>query len=178
MAVSNSVVLPAQPSTGVLDYIPLGGNGFSAPFAAWSLEAMTVTGDVSGGAASIGISMDMRYCSLVAFVTVAVLQTSAADADLRIQLTGSNTTDQGENVIMPSISATVASRTAGTVWRPTPQILPGGQSDAANLPRISARSLNVSTDVFEISCLIYLFNIRVREITPMGPLLWARGSAS
>jgi len=161
-----------------VDYIPLGGNGFTAPFAAWSVEAMTVTGDATGGAASLGVSMDMRYVSLVAFVTVAVLQATAADADLRIQLTGSNTTDQGDNVIMPSISATVATRTAGTVWRPTPMLLPGGQSDTANLPRISCRVLNVDTNVVELSTLIYLFNIRVREITPMGPLLWARGAAS
>ncbi len=171
-------MLPAQPAAGAVDYIPLGGNGFTAPFAAWSVEAMTVTGAPGGGAASMGVSMDMRYCSLVAFVSVSIIQVSAADADLRIQLTGANTTDQAENVVMPSTSATVATRTIGFTWRPTPMILPGGQRDAADLPRISARMLNVDADVYELSTLIYLFNIRVREITPMGPLLWARGAAS
>lgn len=178
MAVSATVSLPGQPANGVLDYIPLGGNGFTAPFAAWSLEQMTATGDATGGALTIGVNMDQRYVSLVAFITLAVLQATSADADLRIQLTGSNTTDQGENLIMPSTSATIASRTSGTVWRPTPMLLPGGQGNPADLPRISARVLNVDTDVFELSTLIYLFNIRVREVTPMGPLLWARGSAS
>lgn len=178
MAVSSSVTLPGQPSAGAVDYIPLGGDGFTAPFAAWSVEAHSDTGDATGGAAILGVVMDTRYCSLVAFVSISIAQATAADADLRIQLVGTNTTEQSDNVIMPSISATVATRTAGVTWRPTPQILPGGQSEAANLPRISARMLNVDTDVYELSALIYLFNIRVRELTPMGPLLWARGAAS
>lgn len=176
MAVTSSVTIPAQPTAGLLDYIPLGGDGFTAPFAAWSLIGHSVTGDATAGAASLGCVMDMRFTSLVAFVSIDISQASAADADLRIQLVGSGVTTQAQNLVSPSISATVASNTIGHLWCPTPMILPGGVKDASDLPRISARLLNVDTDVYSMSALIYLFNIRVREVTPMGPLLWARGS--
>jgi hypothetical protein len=50
--------------------------------------------------------------------------------------------------------------------------MPGGPSD----PNVRFEMVNVLADVYSMHLLVYLFNIRVRELTPMGPLLWARGS--
>jgi len=53
-----------------------------------------------------------------------------------------------------------------------PIILPGGPE----VPTIRARALNVNGDFVFLEAQIFLFNIRVRELTPMGPLVFARGS--
>ncbi len=58
------------------------------------------------------------------------------------------------------------------LWNVPPVILPGAQEPGI----ASCRWVNVDSDAYLMHAFIYLFDIRVRELTPMGPLLWARGS--
>ncbi len=175
MAVSESINLPSQPGVGSVSYLPLGGDGYTAPFAAYQIIQWEITGDASGGAVVFGASMDMRYTSLVGFVNSHVQQQTAADADFRFHLSGDTFAEQAFSGTATKISGTIAGATVQKQWNPTPFIMPGGVP-GSSLPRIAARWLNVDGDVFELNALIYLFNIRVREVTPMGPLLWARGA--
>lgn len=175
-AVSTSLVLPAQPTTGDVRYIPLGGNGYTAPFAAYNIIGMSLTGAVGGGAANLAVTLDDRYCSLVSYVSIGDAQATPGDADVSIFLSANSLGMPPQAFAEPvvALSATMA-QGGGTIrrtWSPVPVILAGG--DKTGL--ITFRMLNVDADVYTLSALIYLFNIRVREMTPMGPLLWSRGA--
>lgn len=172
ISVASVVTLPAQPTVGTVRYIPLGGDGFSAPIAAYAIAGHAVTGDAGGGNASMRIIMDNRYTSLVSWCTMANIQVASADADFRIILFGPGVPTQVDAGVITAISATVQPTTISRQWNPTPTILAGGDAVAS----ISFIMLNVNLDVLDLSALIYLFDLRARELTPMGPLLWARGS--
>ena len=133
-----------------------------------------MTGDVSGGNAALQIQMDPRYCALVAWLSFADVQVSSADADVRFALFGSlgRIPIQIDSGLVVATSATVSSSTLERTWAPQPFMLPGDGGGAAAI----VQAVNVDADVYTMSAMIYLFDIRVRELTPMGPLLWARGS--
>lgn len=176
MAVSETLALPNQPATGAMTFVPLGGDGFTAPAAAYAVTDMELAGDASGGAMSIFVTMDDRFCSLVSFVTVNIAQASSADADLRIAVASGSGTSQIPLAIHQNLQTATAlvvnTKNVGFTWNPPPVMLPG----AGQAGRIIFQAKNVDANDFFLSSLIYLFDIRVRELTPMGPLLWARGA--
>ncbi len=172
VAVNITVALPATPATGTLDRVPMGGDGFYAPQAAYSIKTMSVTGDVSGGAASLRIEMDERFCALVGFAAVQIAQGTAADADVRWLINGNTIASVVSTPTLNSVASTVTSFEVGSTFVPPPILIPGGPEAAA----LSVFLVNVDADVFYLDAYIYLFNLRARELTPMGPLLWARGS--
>lgn len=172
MTVVASVTLPAQPSTGTLTRVPLGGNGFSAPNAAYALDNMNVTGDAGGGSAILTVTMDDRFCALVAYTTAVNVQTASADADLRMRIVATGAPVVVFSELIPAISATVSTATISKTWFPEPVVIPGTQQGT-----LTHDWLNVLGDVYFLNAMIYLFDIRVREVQPMGPILWARGSS-
>lgn len=175
-SVSETVALPLQPTTGVISRIPLGGDGFTAPIAAYAVQQFQVTGDAGGGSAGLILSLDERFCSLVSYVTVSINQGTPADADFRLNIGASSSPNpqapQNLQGAMVATAATLGTTTVSTTWNPTPMIYPGAGSG----PFVQALFENVLADVYRMHAYIYLFNVRVRETTPMGPLLWARGA--
>jgi len=173
-AVSSSVVLPLQPSSGDLRYIPLGGDGFTAPKAAYNLIGMAVTGAAGAGSMTLTCTMDDRYVSLLSYVSIADAQVVSADADISLLLSAGNLgmPPQALTERVVAISATVEAGTIRRTWIPTPVLLAGSEKRGL----VTFRMVNVENDVYTMSLLVYLFDIRVRETTPMGPLLWARGA--
>lgn len=173
VAVSSTVTLPAQPTAGNVRYIPLGGDGYTSPFAAYNLVGHAVTGAAGGGAAVLTCIMDDRFVSLISYISVADVQAVSADADVSIVLTAAEVgmPTQALSEAVTAISAVVNVGTIRRTWTPPPVLLAGGSKRG----QITFSMVNVDTDVYSMSALIYLFNIRVRETTPMGPLLWARG---
>lgn len=174
VAVAISFTLPAQPSTGSVKYVPLGGDGFVSPFAAYAVRGVGVTGAAGGGSATLTINMDDRFCSLVQYVSWSADQVASADAEYRTRIASldGNTPiliDVGD---VTAIDADISSATISKTWEPTPTILAGGAARAF----IEHKFLNVADDTYLLNAMIFLFNIRAREVTPMGPLLWARGS--
>lgn len=176
MAVAVTLQLPNQPSTGAVHRTPLGGDGFRAPMASYIVDNFQISGNVSGGSLLGTVNMDERFCALVAYITTSITQTTPADTDLRLRLdtSGANSpvAAQVQSIAAANISATVSTATINEIWTPTPTILPGSGAGAL----FSVQGLNNDGDLFRISALIYLFNINVRQVMPMGPLLWARGS--
>lgn len=146
----------------------------SAPIAAYSINGMQVTGASGGGSATLSIVMDNRYTSLVQYVTWSNDQVASADADFRTRISaGGNVVPvMVDSGVVSAISATVSTATVSRTWNPTPIILPGGTF----APFIEHKMLNVENDEYFLATLIYLFDIRVRELMPMGPLLFARGA--
>lgn len=176
MAVTETLALPNQPTQGRVHRVSLGGDGYTAPHAAYVVDNMILTGDVSGGALSHIITMDERFCSLVAYVNILSSQVASADADwvvgLDSNIANGAIAPQLEGRVIAATSATVSSVTLASIFTPVPVVLPGAGAGA----QINSNVLNVENDGVRISALIYLFNVRVREVTPMGPLLWARGA--
>ncbi len=174
ISVTEAFTLPNQPTIGTVRFVPLGGDGFKAPSHAYSIFDASIVGDAGGGNARIQATMDNRYCSLVSYRCGQNQQVSALDADFRLSVTGGDVPEQLSQGAATAISAGVSLRTIGQTFSPTPIVLPGGSfSDA---PRVIFRMANVLDDEYFLNAWIFCFDIRVRELTPMGPLLWARGA--
>lgn len=131
-----------------------------------------MTGDASAGHAGLIITMDDRFTSLLSWAQFNINQGTPADADFRLAVFGGAAPSQVLSGLSTAVASTLTARTIGQTWAPTPFILAGGP-DVASLQIVFE---NVDTDVYTLSALVYLFDIRVRETTPMGPLLWSRGS--
>lgn len=171
MSVSESITLPGQPSAGILDIIPLGGDGFTAPKFAYQLRAMELVGDAGGGNVAMTMNMDPEWCSLVGYMTLRINQVAAADADFVFIIGGDGTATVALNGLAVATAAAVNSGTIWKTWRPEPLILPYGGNPVA-----SVRVANVLNDVVQLDALVYVFDPRVRETTPLGPLFWSRGT--
>ena len=156
-------------------YIPLGGNGFHSPIAGFELTGAQLSGDATGGVAQIKCRMDPRYTAIAAYVTIAIIQGTAADADVSLSLAGNPgfVPTQSDSGPVVKVAAAVDAGTIRKTWNPTPIILPGSLKADAH---VSASFLNVDGDEYFMSALFYIFDIRARELTPMGPLLWSRGA--
>jgi len=176
MAVTDTVVLPAQPTTGALTFVPLGGDGFTAPHSAYVLNNQQVTSDASGGATSLIAQMDPRFVSLVSFGSMRMIQAADTAVDVRWVIGPATGGVQIPQIIrqglITDIASGITSSTISDVFNPTPLLLPG----AGQTGQLLCQVVNVDTDILLMSAYIYNFDIRVRELTPMGPLLWSRGA--
>lgn len=172
ISVTATFTMPDQPAAGTLDRIPLGGDGFTAPLAAYSIQGNRGTGDAGGGALFVQAIMDQRFVSLVAYATLQLQQATPGDVDIRMSIGGLRQPAQLLQEPIVATSSTMSAQTITKTWTPTPYLLPGGGVQ----PDLLFTVANVLADVLSMDALIYLFDIRVRELTPTGPLLWARGS--
>ncbi len=134
---------------------------------------MKVTGDASGGAATLSVNMDPRFCSIVALMSAQIAQGTAADADARFLIRGNTYPSLVETLTLNAVSSLVTTFEVGHTFVPPPVVLAGGNAEGASL---ELKFKNVNGDQYFLDALIYLFHIQVRELTGMGPLLWARGS--
>ncbi len=171
-SVTETVTLPAQPTTGSTTFVPLGGDGFIAPKFAYAVRNFLLTGDATGTFVQQTIEMDERWCALVAFVEFTIQQATSADAEFQLSVSSDKSAELIDSGLQVAVNSSVSSLEVGHLWNPPPLVLPGAGDNA----RIRLQTLNVDGDIVRLSAYIYLFDVRVRETTPMGPLLWARGS--
>lgn len=173
MSVSETLTLPGQPTTGDVSYEGLGGDGLTAPHAAYHVSAFELTGDASSGITTQTIVMDDRYVSLLGFLTLRMTQVNDADEIVRFQCAG--------GARMPRVSATrtlthfpggapLGTQEIADTWVPPPMMTPG---QFANSCTVSCA--NKTNNIYLVDAVIYLFNIDVRQKYPLGPLFWARG---
>lgn len=172
MAVTVSLQLPNQPAVGNVDFIPLGGDGFKAPRAAYAVRGFATDGDASGGALTLNVLMDIRYTSLIDYMVAGIQQATPADAEVRQLITSNTTATMTEQGDVTAIAATVSGGSISKMFVPPALILPGGTESSVG----RFQATNVDGDTYTIDMLIFLYNIRVRELTPYGTLLFARGS--
>ncbi len=157
---------------GATFFVPLGGDGFTAPKFGYAIRNFALTGDASGTFTQHTISFDERFCSLVSYVTLGIQQVASADADFQLTINSDRSAQLNESGVQTAVASGVSGVEIGRTWNPPAYIYPG----AGDNGRIRSQVLNVLNDVVTLSAFIYLFDVRVRETTPMGPLLWARGS--
>lgn len=173
IAVAAAFTLPAVPGTGgTVAYVPLGGDGFRAPFAAYGIKTFAAVGDATGGSVVMTCTFDNRYCTLVSFATVQITQGTAADAGARLIIRGNTIPTTMFQDVITSVIDDVSAFQVAKEYAFSPLIVPGGGENG----QLQASFDNVDGDLYFVDSMMYLFNIRVRELTPMGPLLWARGA--
>lgn len=169
MSVTSTVVLPAQPTLGNVTLLPLGGNGDDAPRSAYLVSSFRVAGDASVGVATLTITLDTVYQSLVSVVSTASSSATAA-AEWIYRIISLN--DQG--VAVHEVAAQVSHLEVGGVtrglWSPPPDFEAG---------QIIVETANVdATEVYFVSATIYNFNKRATERTPLSVLLASLPRAS
>jgi len=150
--------------------VPLGGDGFSAPFAL-NLVDVDLAGAAGGGAATFTVNLDPRYCSSVTLVGIAVAGVNA-DVQYRIAFSANPAGTSLRHAVtgtLVGVASTVSSEGAAGYWIPPATVLPPGSS-------FSIKCTNVDGDTFRFSAEILLWNIRVRELSPWPYLMGAHGS--
>lgn len=178
MSVSVSVTLPAQPATGTVRYQALGGDGVNTPIGMYSVVGLQVTGDATGGSATLQVIFDAKYQSLLAYANFGAVQVASADADYRVTLSGSGLSmpTASDSGLIVATSATLNVVTLGKLWQPPPFVtasLPG------QIGTLAWQVLNVDLDSYTMSAAIYVFDILAREhANSMGQMLFnARGGS-
>lgn len=157
-----------------MNYVALGGDGFSAPFSAIVVRAMSLTHDASAGNATISIVMDDRYCSLVSYAAFNIEQATIDDEQV-IQMSiasAGGTANMIDLIAGRAAPTTMTSPNYGGLWTPPAWILPG----SSLVTTLSFAADNVNTDVSFLGALIYQFDLNVRQTAPVGLLNFARGS--
>jgi len=168
VSVTSSFTLPAQPATGAAIQVPLGGDGFAAPHSAVVLRNVNLAHDASGGSAIMETILDDRYVSLVSYMAMFIDQATELAEVVRAEIVGATSPILRENIAL--VPNATLSDTAG-VWYPPPWVLPG----TSNRCILRYTAVNVDGDTSFQNALIYQFDIRVRELTNVGFLNWARG---
>ena len=162
MSVNETFALPAQPPAGgSVTYAPLGGNGYTSPHACYLLNQLNVTGDASGGFAEMNVDLDDRYQNLV---SVAACEVTAAAAAVACRLTvgvGAGSSIIGLTVESPGTTPAVDTVSRAT-WSPPPLF---------NAFHLKARWPNANGSTFLLSGVVYLFDKRASETTPLSVLL-------
>lgn len=164
MAVTTTVTLPAQPAQGVMTYVPLGGDGRSAPLGCYFVRA-EIDGDAGGGNATCIINFDERYTNLVAYANY-VIQADAAAGDFVIRLSKSSNISALTNVVgtIPQVAGTTATDNAAFLWYPPPIYFQGDGSCVAIAPNVGVN------ETYKLTAEVYVFDIDVRRLTPL-PIL-------
>lgn len=162
MSVAATLQVPEQPAAGGLEYLPLGGDGFSAPQSAYAVNVQLAS-DASGGTSTITINFDPQFLGLVSYVETVV---TGASADVPSRRTIGLSTFESMH------DAEDAEEGEGTtvvrLWRP-----PGAMATQVGgfVPNIVGRIPNTNTETHFLTARIYNFNKRAREFTPLYLLL-------
>jgi len=169
LSVIETVWLPDQPSSGITDVQPLGGNGWSAPHSAVYSEALS-SGDASGGTNRIQFRFDESHTALPYWLSLK-LTGQSADSRALVNLVfgepggGMNVQD---SVLLHHTPEGGASESYAT-WRIPPVVCnprPGAGSGNATVPFIevyveNAVGANLTAHLYALE-----FNPNVAQVTP------------
>jgi len=159
MPVSLALTLPDQPAAGLVTWLPLGGDGFTAPHSAYLLGRVALANDAGGGLAVTTITLDPRYESIVSQVmfqkdsvaaaTLFMLEVATANADYIDRIRSS-----ADNAVGDAINS--------AAWSPAPFL------KAATL---TLTTPNTDTETNYLDALIYNFNKEASQVSPLNVLL-------
>jgi len=162
LTVSVSDALPGQPTVGSSVYRPLGGDGFTAPLAQYSV-LQQLTGDATGARSNVTLGLDDRWMSIVSL--------------LEIHLTGGGSVREGIMEVRADRPSSGVHRARGfgqmiflstlsseglLSWNP-PIVL-----DALS---IFYTTVNVDTAIMNCRAQIYCFQKRALEEVPLNVIL-------
>lgn len=154
--------MPAQPTVGNTELLPLGGAGLTAPHGCYVVRN-SVVGDASGGNATLTILFDPRYTNLLAWVNIRVsVDAGAGDFAIFYQPSAA---EEGVVVVgtIPQIGL-ITTVNSAFLWYPPPMYHRGRGLLQVLFPNVAA------TETYTLSCQIYTFAIDVTQRTGL-PLL-------
>lgn len=163
MSVALTTNLPAQPTQGITNFVPLGGDGKSAPLGCYFVRA-EVDGDASGGGVNLTVNMDVRYTNLVAYVNP-VINVDAAAGDFAIRIGDSDQVARAAVVgTIPHVATTVVGDNAAFLWFPPPLYFQGGGTASFFCPNVGV------LETYKLFLEIYVFDINVLRLQAL-PML-------
>jgi len=173
VSVSRTIVLPDRPTVGTLTFKPLGGDGEVAPRSSYELRAFSIAGDAGGGTATLVITLDSVYESVIAQASYSATSSAAAQ-DLYFQIRSYSDTgvQLQQDHTVPAV-AILGSQdgVARALWVPPPIF-------KATDIRMVCNNVD-ATETYAMNVTIYNFNKRASERTPLNVLLASlpRGSS-
>ncbi len=159
VSVSVSFSLPeSNVAPSVVEYIPLHGDGYSAPHSAFYGNAQVV-GDASGGTATMLVGKDERFSHLIQFLSPEVLAATAEPFEIRIGR--SDKISYFVVGVMP-VSTVLGSALSTTLYTPPPMIDPNSWAFETD---------NTTGVVNRLKFLVYNFKIDAHLKVPLPVLL-------
>ena len=174
MTVAETVTLPGQPTVGAIEYVPLGGDGFTAPHSVADFR-VGLDGDASGGYGQIRVRPDARFVSLFAEVCIYADPAWGVAWDYRLDLTESGAS---------SVAIVVTGRTSAHVglagltvqesalWTPPAALLVNDDAAGTGSPYVQGFTVNPGAGFTTyLTGKVYQFDRRAREVVPLPILL-------
>lgn len=158
MAINVDVDLQDQPASGLIQIVPLAGNGYTAPKSMYLVD-VDLTQDASGGVAAIRVTRDDRFEHICAVMSADNNNSSAVAIQFDIQLVRAPAGPSYNVSKIPSLSPGVKNL---AMFIPPPLINP---------VTFNVRCTNVDTFVLRATMVIYNFNINASKVTPLSVLL-------
>lgn len=170
-SVTDSVQLPEQPAAGETLTTPLGGNGWSDPHSR-TFCSISLASAAGGGTNILIIRLDPRYTQLVAFASLGVSAGVADPITGRIELDCTLFETWIQGVSMPLRDTGSTGREHNAVWTP-PALLCSAEpnTDSTQPPRVRTIIPNVDGETANLQLVVYNFDKRARELTPIALLL-------
>lgn len=163
MAVSLSVTLPDQPPPfGGSRFVPLGGDGRSAPQSMY-VVGMLLNGDASGGDATLTLVPDPQFTSVADYVTCGTFSSVAAVTGIAQVVAGGENAGAQFTLAATGLGAGEATQT--TTWSPPTILLETNQD-----PSIRFVTPNVNGVTYSLTVRLYNFGRDVKHRVPLPVL--------
>ncbi len=137
-------------------WVPLGGDGVTAPLGYYDVDTRVV-GDASGGTAQLAVLFDPRYTNLCAWVNIGILADTAA-GDFALQLLPvvgvAGLTIVGT---IPGVAESFTSQNSAYLWYPPPVFYAGEGVTRAFFPNVDA------TETYSLTTQIFMYDRDVRN---------------
>lgn len=155
MAVSLEVTIP-----DVGQYIPLGGDGWTAPHSVWEVSQL-LAGDGGGGNSQITINFDERFQSVVSYVNMRNSNASTA-VEMLIQILPRNRSAPQLMAFANAVPLLGLTSENLFTWCPPPIV---------GLGRAISTKVNTSGDTHIFQMYLYNFDINVLQKVPLNLIL-------
>ena len=160
MSVSETIVLPAQPTTGTSRIQPLGGNGYSAPMSMAFCEA-DLASDASGGYNRLIFELEEGHAHMIGIVGMRVASASAAVVAAPTIRAGASMSWR-DTVTIPEAAVLTQAR---VLWRPPPLWCRAAGTGTGYTPQLEVYVPNVNGETFRMSMLAYQFQPEASQVT-------------
>lgn len=166
MSVSETFTLPAQPTTGEVVFIPLGGSGYGSPLGYYQVKATLVDGGTTGFN-SIKCFLDDRYANIVSHLGMTKVQATPTALLWNARLTPTQSiykTATAQNIagIAPDVADVIV---------PVLEIVDGDGSTFIE----SIVEQDAVADIHAMNAIIYVFAKNIRTTTPLSVILNSLG---
>lgn len=158
MSVAETVILPNQPVSGLIEEVALNGDGYSSPHSA-TYGRVNLAADAGAGTLQVTVEMDPRWTSMVSFMEVEVASmANDKNVNMRILITPTLAMGHNATIVLPfSGSATFNLLT----WWPAPQLIfSPHHTGGAGSSRSNIRVTTDNTDTEDINFHFVLYNFK------------------